>query len=137
MPSNWTERNRDILILLARVLMMVLFLISGWGKLTGFSGTVGYMASIGAPFPMLATLIAILMEFFVAIALVLGICTRPLALLMVVFTLGTALLGHHFWTLEGAERAANLINFYKNLSIMGGLLLLAVTGPGKYAVTQK
>src|SRR5207245_8848951 len=51
------------------------------------------------------------------------------------FTLGTALLGHRYWKLEGAERHANMLNFYKNLSITGGLLLLAVTGPGKYALT--
>ena len=45
-------------ILLARLLLMWLFLISGWGKLTDFSGTVAYMASQGAPLPVLATVIA-------------------------------------------------------------------------------
>jgi len=137
MLNNFVERNKDIIILVARLLMMTLFLISGWGKLTNYSGTVGYMTSIGVPFPILATLIAIVMEVFVAIALVIGVFTRPLALLMAAFTLGTALLGHHFWTLEGAERAANLINFYKNFSIMGGLMLLAITGPGRYAISHK
>lgn len=137
MLSEWTERNRDVLILVARMLLMALFVTSGWSKLMSFSGTAGYMASLGVPLPEVATAIAILMEFFVAIALILGIYTRPLALLMVLFTLGTALLGHHFWTMEGAARAMNQINFYKNLSIMGGLLLLAVTGAGKIALTRK
>ncbi len=137
MLSDWTERNRDVLILVARVLLMTLFVTSGWSKLMSFTGTAGYMASLGVPQPEVATAIAIVMEFFVAIALILGIYTRPLALLMVLFTLGTALLGHHFWTMEGAARAMNQINFYKNLSIMGGLLLLAVTGAGKIAITRK
>ena len=50
------------------------------------------------------------------------------------FTLGTALLGHRYWSLEGTARHQNELNFYKNLSIMGGLLLLAITGPGRFAL---
>jgi len=134
MPNDPIDRWRDALILLARLLLMGLFLISGWSKLTDFSGTVAYMASLGAPLPVLATVIALVMEVLVALALVAGILTRPLALLFALFVLGTALLGHRFWMLEGAERAANLVQFYKNLSIIGGLLLLAVTGPGRYAI---
>lgn len=124
----------DTLILLARLLLMTLFLITGWQKLTGFAGTAKYMASTGSPAPQVATAIAIFMEFFVGIALILGIWTRPLALLFFAFTLATAFMGHPYWKLEGAARHDNQINFYKNLSIMGGLLLLAVTGPGRYAL---
>lgn len=137
MLNDLIERRKDALILAARIMLMLLFLISGWGKLTNFSGTTAYMASLGTPLPGLATLIAVIMEFFVAIALIIGVLTRPLALIYVLFVLGTALIGHHFWTLEGAERAMNQIQFYKNLAIMGGLLLLAVTGPGKYAVSHR
>jgi putative oxidoreductase len=52
----------------------------------------------------------------------------------IAFTLGTALLGHRYWRLQGAARHENLLNFYKNVSIAGGLLLLAITGPGRYAL---
>jgi putative oxidoreductase len=131
------EQRKDELILIARVLLMILFVIFGWSKLTGFSGTVGYMAAEGTPLPTLAAIIAILMEFFVGVAIVLGFYTRPLALLFAFYTLGTGLIGHHFWTMADGERAANMINFYKNVSIMGGLLLLCVTGPGKYSVDRK
>lgn len=130
------ERWRDELILLGRVLMMILFLISGWGKLTGFQATVGYMGTVGAPMPMLAAMIAVVMEFGVGIALLIGFWTRPLALLMALFVLGTALIAHTFWNVEGAMQTANMVQFYKNLSIMGGLLLLAVTGPGRYALQK-
>lgn len=134
MLNNLLLDHGDALILLARVLLIALFLMGGWKKLTHFSATVSYMASTGAPLPTPSTVVAIAMEFFVGIALVLGVLTRPLALLYVAFTFATALLGHHFWTMSGAEREANKTNFFKNLSIMGGLLLLAVTGPGKYAL---
>lgn len=130
------QRWRDELILLGRVLMMLLFLISGWGKLTGFQGTVGYMGTVGAPMPVVAAAIAVLMEFGVGIALLIGFWTRPLALLMALFVLGTALIAHTFWNVEGAMQTANMVQFYKNLSIMGGLLLLAVTGAGRYALQK-
>ncbi|CAH0442015.1 DoxX family protein [Ralstonia pseudosolanacearum] len=130
------ERWRDELILLGRVLMMLLFLISGWGKLTGFSATVGYMGTVGAPMPMLAAIVAVIMEFGVGIALLIGFWTRPLALLMALFVLGTALIAHTFWNVEGAMQTANMVQFYKNLSIMGGLILLSVTGAGKYALQK-
>jgi len=130
------ERWRDELILLGRVLLMLLFLISGWGKLTGFAGTVGYMGSVGAPMPMAAAAVAVIIEFGVGIALLIGFWTRPLALLMAVFVLGTALIAHSFWNVEGAMQTANMVQFYKNMSIMGGLILLAVTGPGRYALQK-
>ena len=130
------QRWRDELILLARILMMVLFVMSGWGKLTGFQGTVGYMTSTGAPMPMVAAAVAVVMEFGVGIALLIGLWTRPLALLMALFVLGTSFIAHSYWDMQGAMEAANKIQFYKNLSIMGGLFLLAAAGPGKYAVQK-
>jgi putative oxidoreductase len=131
------EQRKDELILIARVLLMILFVIFGWSKLTGFSGTVSYMAAEGAPVPTLSAIIAVVMEFFVAIAIVIGFYTRPLALLLALYTLGTALIGHRFWTMTGDAHMANMINFYKNISIMGGLLLLCVTGAGKYSIDRR
>ena len=126
--------HRDVLILLARVLLMALFLTTGWKKLNNFSATATYMAATGSPVPKLSAIAAIIMECVIALALVVGVFTRPLALLYVVFTLLSALIGHRFWNATGAEHEAQKVNFLKNLSIMGGLLLLAVTGPGKYAL---
>lgn len=131
------EQQKDPLLLAARVLLMVLFVLFGWQKLTGFSGTVAYMTSTGAPVPMLSAIIAVVMEFAVGIAIVLGFFTRPLALLLALYTFGTALIGHHYWTMTGMEQYANMINFYKNISIIGGLLLLSVTGPGRFSLDRK
>ncbi|PRB76190.1 DoxX family protein [Pseudomonas sp. MYb185] len=126
--------QRNEVILLARILLMVLFLLSGWPKLTGFSGTVAYMASLGAPLPAVAAAVAVVMEILAAILLIIGFYTRPVALLYALFVLGTALIGHQYWTMVDPERGANMTQFFKNISIVGGLLLLVVTGPGKYSV---
>ncbi|HEX3983941.1 MAG TPA: DoxX family protein [Acidisoma sp.] len=134
MSNFGADKLRDEVILVARILLVLLFLIFGWGKLTNFSGTVGYMAQTGMPVPALGAVIAIIVEFFVSIAVLLGVFTRPLALVMMIYTLATALIGHHYWTMTGAEQYENEINFFKNVSIMGGFLLLYVTGAGRYAL---
>jgi putative oxidoreductase len=131
------EQQRDPLLLVARVLLMILFVLFGWQKLIGFSGTVAYMTSTGAPVPTVSAVIAVVMELVVGIAIIVGFYTRPLALILAFYTLATALIGHHYWTMQGMERYANTINFYKNLSIMGGLFLLVITGPGRYSIDRR
>ncbi|TCW79537.1 hypothetical protein C5O80_28550 [Burkholderia sp. SRS-46] len=131
------ENRKDELILIARILLMVLFVIFGWSKLTAFSGTVAYMASSGVPAPALSTITAVVMEVVVGIALVIGFYTRPLALLLAIYTLGTAIIGHHYWNMTGAMQQDNMIHFYKNISIIGGLMLLCVTGAGKYSLDRR
>ncbi len=108
-------------------------MIFGWDKLTNYAGTIHYMAQTGLPLPFIAALVAVIVEVFVALAVAFGVGTRPLALLMALYTLGTALIGHPFWAMEGAARHAAAINFYKNISIIGGFLLLYVTGAGRYS----
>ena len=137
MTTFGSERVRDEVLLVARILLIVLFLVFGWSKLTGYTGTVGYMTQVGAPMPSVAALVAIVVEVFVALAVALGVWTRPLALLLALYTLGTGLIGHPFWTMEGADRYANATNFYKNISIIGGFLLLYVTGAGSYSVDAR
>jgi putative oxidoreductase len=119
------------------VLLMVLFVLFGWQKLTGFDGTVGYMASLGSPVPGLAADIAILMELAVGLLIAVGFYTRPLALVLGLYTVATAFIGHHYWTMTGMEQYANMINFYKNISIVGGLLFLTVSGPGRFSLDKK
>src|SRR5437879_13004737 len=84
--------SSDALILLGRVLLMTLFLITGWQKLTNFPGTVAYMKTTGAPAPELSAAIAVVVEVFFGIARVLGAFPRPLALLFCSRTRRPALL---------------------------------------------
>jgi putative oxidoreductase len=124
----------DELILVARLLLTALFLIFGWRKLRDYSGTVNQMVQLHAPMPVLAAAVATFMELPVAFAVAIGAFARPLALLMFLYTLGTALIGHRFWTQTGKDRVDNMDGFFKNLSIMGGFLLLYITGAGKYSI---
>ena len=124
----------DEIILAARLLLATLFLIFGWRKLRDYSGTVSQIAQLGGPMPRLAAGIAIFMELPVAFAVAVGAFARPSALLMFFYTLGTALIGHRYWTITGADRVASMDGFYKNLSIMGGFLLLYIHGAGKYSI---
>jgi putative oxidoreductase len=129
-----TNGINDELIFAARLLLATLFLIFGWRKLTDFSGTVSQMAQLGVPLPVLAAAGATFMELPVAFAVAVGAFTRPAAALMFFYTLGTALIGHRYWTMTGEERVDNMDGFYKNLSIMGGFLLLSLAGAGKYSI---
>ena len=124
----------DELILAARLLLAALFLIFGWRKLRDYSGTVSQMVQLGVPVPVLATVVSIFMELPVAFAVAVGAFTRPSAALMALYTLGTALIGHHYWTVKGADLVDSMEGFYKNLCIMGGFLLLYITGAGKYSI---
>ncbi|WP_158901379.1 DoxX family protein [Burkholderia sp. L27(2015)] len=131
------EDRKNELLLVARILLVVLFVKFGWVKVTDFSGTVAYMAKTGAPLPMLAAIIAVVMEVAVAIAIGVGFYARPLAIVLAIYTLGTSMIAHHYWNMTGMAEYTNMVNFYKNLSIIGGFLLLSVTGPGKYSLDRK
>jgi putative oxidoreductase len=124
----------DVVILVARLLLATLFLIFGWRKLRDYSGTVSQMVQLRAPMPVLAANVAIFMELPVAFAVAVGAFTHPATVLMFLYTLGTALIGHRYWTMTGTDRVDGMDGFYKNLSIMGGFLLLYITGAGKYSI---
>ncbi|AIR06367.1 membrane protein [Cedecea neteri] len=130
-------QSRALILLIARIALILLFIIFGLPKISGFSGTVAYMEHLGTPLPTLAAVIAVFMEVVAAILIIIGFFTRPLAILFVFYTLGTAVIGHHYWNMTGDAVMPNMINFYKNISIAGGFLLLAVTGPGAISVDKR
>ena len=125
---------RDEVILVARLFLAALFLIFGWRKLRDYSGTVAQMVGDAVPTPRLAAAASIFMELPVAFAIAVGAFTRPSAMLFVFYTLGTSLIEHRYWTVKGPGQLDSMEAFYKNLSIMGGFLLLSVTGAEKYSI---
>jgi putative oxidoreductase len=125
--------NNEV-ILAARLLLAALFLIFGWRKLMDYPGTVSRMVQDGASFPVMATYVAIFMELPVAFAVAVGAFTRPSAVLLALYTLGTVVIAHRYWTVEGPKKVDSMESFYKNLSVMGGFLLLFITGAGKYSI---
>lgn len=131
------DNQKDEVLLVARILLVVLYVLFGWQKMVGFSGTIGYMTSVGVPLPAVAALVAVVVELVFGVLLLIGIYTRPLALLLAVYTLVTGFIGHPYWTLSGMDQYMAMINFYKNVSITGGFLLLALNGPGRYSIDRK
>jgi putative oxidoreductase len=117
-----------------RVLLSVIFLMSAFGKVTNWSGTEAYMASHGMPAVPVLLALAVLFEAGGGLCLLLGCRTRLAALALVVFLIPATLIFHNFWAFEGAEQQMQMINFLKNLAIMGGLLHVVGTGPAGLAI---
>nr|WP_311767800.1 DoxX family protein [Burkholderia sp. Bp9143] len=128
--------QRDVLLLLSRILLVILFVMFGWKKVVDFHGTIAFMGSEGAPAPIISAAISVVMELFVGIAILVGFQTRPLALLLALYTIGTGIIGHHYWTMTGGEQIDNMIHFYKNIAISGGLLALCAAGPGRFSIDR-
>jgi putative oxidoreductase len=116
--------------LIGRILIALIFLLAGFGKLTGFAGTVGYIASKGLPLPQLAAVGAIIVELGGGIMLVVGWKTRLAAAAMFAFTALTALIFHNFWSVPPEQAQNQMIHFMKNISMMGGLLYVVIHGAG-------
>lgn len=131
------QQFQNPLALAARILMALLFLIAGWGKIGGFAGTAGYIASKGLPLPELGVAIAIVVEVGGAVALIAGFQTRLVALVMAVFTVVTGLIFHNFWAMPADQVMVNQIMFLKNLSIAGGLLMMSAYGAGSLSLDAK
>jgi putative oxidoreductase len=123
--------------LLGRILLALIFLISGLGKIFDWQGTAGYMASKGMPLIPFFLLGAIVLELAGGLAVLLGFKARIGALLLIVFLIPATLIFHNFWTLTGMERQIQMIMFLKNLAIMGGLLLVVGLGPGPLSLDEK
>ncbi len=125
--------NVDKLIsVAARVLMAQIFIIAGWGKLMGFSGTEGYFSSLGIPMVGIVTPLVILIELGGGLALLLGFRTRWVAAVIAAFSVGAALIAHTNFADQG-----QMINFMKNMAIAGGLLLFVKHGAGEPSIDAK
>ena len=120
--------------LAGRILIALIFVLSGFGKITGFEGTVGYIVSKGLPLPQLAAVGAVIVELGAGIMLVLGWKARWAAAAMFVFTALAALIFHNFWAVPADQAQNQMIHFMKNISILGGLLYVIVHGSGPLSV---
>jgi putative oxidoreductase len=122
--------------LVGRILLALIFITSGFSKITGFDGTVGYIASKGLPLPQIGAIVAIVVELGGGLMLAIGFKARWAALALAIFTLAAAILFHDYWAVEAAQKMAQQVNFWKNISITGGMLLAFAFGPGRYSVDK-
>jgi putative oxidoreductase len=120
----------DVLLLLGRVGLAAVFVIGGFGKITGFGGFAEGMAERGLPLPTLSAAIGTAVEFLAGLALGLGLRTRWAAAGLLLFTIAATLIAHAFWTFDDASRGMQQIQFMKNLAIAGGLLIVMAAGGG-------
>lgn len=124
--------QNSIVILISRVFLAILFILAGWGKLTGLEGTAQYFGAIGLPMPSVTAVLVGLVEFVGGLAILIGFQTRIAAVVVALFTIGATLVAH----MDFAE-GMNALMAQKNLAIAGGLLLLTVTGAGAYSVDRR
>lgn len=125
---------QNALNLLGRLLIVALFLPAGLFKLTGFEGAVGYFTSLGMSAPALAVIVAIIVEVLGGVALLVGYQTRIVAILLAIFTLAASIIGHAYWTASADAAFIAQLLFFKNIAVIGGLLILASSGAGKFSV---
>jgi putative oxidoreductase len=123
--------------LIGRILIALIFVWSGFGKIVGFEGTVGYIASKGLPLPQLAAIASILVELGGGLMLIFGWKARCAAAVMFIFTAMAALIFHDFWAVPPDQALNQMIHFMKNISMMGGLLFVLVYGSGPLSLEHK
>ena len=123
--------------LLARLLMAALFLPAGISKIGGFAGTAGYIGSVGLPLPEVGAALAIAIEVIAPILLIIGLYTRPAALVLAVFTLVATVLFHNYWAMPAEQQFMQSLMFFKNIGVVGGLLAIAAFGAGKFALDAR
>ena len=129
--------TQNTVAVVGRILIALIFVLSGFSKIGGFDGTVGYIASKGLPLPALGAVIAIVVELFGGIALILGLYTRWVALAMALFTLAAAVFFHNFWGVPADQMMNQNIHFMKNISMIGGLLTVFAFGAGAFSLDAR
>ena len=125
------------LSLAGRLLIAALFLPAGIGKIAGFAGTVGYIASVGLPLPAVGAILAIAVEVIGSVALIIGFATRPAALIMAAFTLVASFFFHAYWAVPADQQFVTQLLFFKNIAVVGGLLTLAAWGAGAWSLDAR
>ena len=117
-------------VVAARILLALMFILAGFGKFAGLQGTAGYIASKGLPMPTVLAAATALLEVVGGLALVVGFQARWAALALALFTLLASVLFHNFWAVPAEQVMVQQLMFMKNLAVAGGLLFVFSLGAG-------
>ena len=128
--NRWFDTMKPYADFVGRVLIATLFVQAGWGKITGYAGTQAYMQHGGVPGGLLP--LVILLELGGGIAIIIGLCTRPIALLLAGFSILAAALFH-----AGSTDQTQQLMFLKDLGLAGGFLFLVANGAGPLSVDAR
>ncbi|HTU36279.1 MAG TPA: DoxX family protein [Candidatus Acidoferrum sp.] len=129
-----TNSGSATVSLFGRILLSAIFILSGFSKLFMFHSIAGMLSGKGFPLATLAAAVAIAIELLGGLAILAGFHAKLTAWIVFLYLIPTTLTFHNFWTMQGMMRMDNQIHFLKNLAIMGGLLLLASNGAGRYSL---
>jgi putative oxidoreductase len=134
------ERTHAYVLALGRLLLSGLFIWAGYGKLKAPGEVMQYFAKAGVPFPGLVVWVAILIELVGGIALLVGFKTRWVAVLLAVWCVITGFAVHLVAGVSSPDAMVaydNMIHFYKNLAMAGGLLFVFVQGAGQVSIDDR
>jgi putative oxidoreductase len=127
----------DMTTLAGRILIAVIFLISGFFKVGGYAQIVAYATAVHLPAPGVAIAAAAAVELAGGLAILVGFKTRFAAWLLFLYLIPVTYVFHNFWAVQGQEQQMQMVNFLKNVAIMGAMLVLSVNGAGSYSVDGK
>ncbi len=120
-----------------RILLALMFLVSGYGKLMNLEGTAGFIASGGLPAPALLAVVVGLLELLGALALIAGYRVRIAGLLLALFTIAASVVFHDYWSAPSAQQFVTQLLFMKNMSVAGGMLLVSALGAGPFSLDAR
>ena len=123
------DKLQELSAPIGRLFLSMIFIFSGFTKITGYAATQGYMESMGVPSMLLPLVIAV--ELLGGIAILLGFKARLVATLMAGFSVVSALLFHQFWIDE-----SQMNPFMKNIAMAGGFLMIFAHGAGAYSIDR-
>ena len=127
----------DGLLLLGRVFLGAIFVTSGFGKLLALGAFATSLESRGVPAAQVMALVAAAVEFFGGLLIIIGLQTRAAAVLLIIFVVIATLIAHRYWDFtDAAARRTQQSQFFKNLSIIGGFVLLIASGAGRYSIDR-
>lgn len=128
------EFLKDAGVLISRLLIAAFFIPVGLKRIRDCQASVDYNASLGLPLPEAFTAVAIIVQAGVGTALLLGLQTRLCAAIFIICIAIWSVIYHGFWAMPEEVYARERISFFKNIALMGGMLMLAVHGPGRFSL---
>jgi len=131
--SGRSQMN-DLVVALARALLSAIFIVVGFNKIMAIGGTVAYLGRLGVPSPQIVAWIVAIFELVAGLMVLVGFRARWAAFALAVFTGVTIYLAHPFWATPSAQYTNQFNHAMKNVAIIGGFLLLAVFGPGRFSI---
>jgi putative oxidoreductase len=129
--------TQAIPVAIGRILLALMFVLAGIGKLTGLEGTAGYIASKGLPIPMVLAVAVGVLELVAGVLLIIGWQARWAALALAAFTVVASVIFHNYWAMPAEQQMMQQLMFMKNLAVTGGLLVVFAFGAGALSLDAR